>query len=363
MFANTRAAIVGGLLATVAFAPTQAFAWGHTGHVMIGRIAVQKLPAEVPAFVRTAQATQQIGELAAEADISEGTGYPTTGTYPNLRTAFTIHDGERDAGHFVDLSDDGTMVENVAPFSPLQSSRRDFDTQLRLAGPTITTYRQYDGYLAYNLVDQFQQVRKDFALIRAFTKAIQTATTAEDRSYFQYQLQLRQTLTLRDIGYWSHFVGDTSQPMNVLIHYNGWDPNHLGYANPNGYTQAPIHSPFEGSFVKAFVNQSDVAALVPAAYADCACTIELRTINYVKASALQVGAVYAAAGTDLYTTAVPAELTQANVRLAAGATELRDLIVFAYRDSVNVTVGFPSIKVSDIENGTIVLTPTRFARD
>lgn len=352
------AAIVGALLAATALAPTQALAWGHTGHVMISRLAVQALPAELPAFVRTAQAAQQVGELGAEADVSKGTGLPTTGTYPNQRTAFTIHDGERDAGHFIDLNDDGTKVIDLVPFAPLQSSRRDFDTQLRAVGSN-----QYTGYLAYNLVDQWQQVRKDFALIRAFTKAIQTATTATDKSYFQYQLQLRQTLTLRDIGYYSHFVGDASQPMHVSIHYNGWDPNNAGYPNPNGYTLKPIHAPYEGAFVKAFVSPANVAALIAPTYTDCACTIEQRTVNYVQSSAAQVGAVYAAGSTDLFVNPLPAEVNSANVRLAAGATELRDLIVFAWRDSVNITVGFPSIKVADIESGTIVLTPSRFAGD
>ena len=352
---------VGALL--VAALPTQALAWGHTGHVIVSRLAVQNLPVEVPAFVRTAMVAQEIGELGPEPDVSKGTGYPTTGTYPNLRTAGTIHDRERDPGHYIDLSDDGTLVENLIPLGPLQGSRRDFDTQLRLAGASITDHTQYDGYLPYNIVDQWQQVRKDFALIRAFTKAIQTTTTASDRSYFQYELNLRQTLTLRDIGYMSHFVGDASQPMHVSIHYNGWDPNNVGYPNPNGYTNAPIHAPFEGSFVKAYITPATVQPFVGATYSDCVCTIEQRVVGYIQASALQVGAVYAAGNTDLFVNPLPAELNIANARLAAGATELRDEIVFAWRDSENITLGYPSIKVTDIESGAIVLTPTRFAAD
>ena len=61
---NTLAAL---LLAGAALAPAQVLAWGHTGHVLVGRLAIQTLPAEVPDFVRSAQAVQQIGELAAEA--------------------------------------------------------------------------------------------------------------------------------------------------------------------------------------------------------------------------------------------------------------------------------------------------------
>ena len=345
--------IAGSLLAGTALLPMPALAWGHTGHLLISRLAVEKLPEEIPAFLRTAAATREISELGAEADVSKSTGSVTTGAYPANRTAFAIHDGERDAGHYIDLNDDGTVLGGI-PLSPLLSSRRDFDTALRGVGQS-----QYSvGYLAYNLVDHWQQVRKDFAYIRAFTKAIQTAVSPGDRAFFQYQLQLRQQLTIRDIGYWSHFVGDASQPMHVSVHFNGWG----NYPNPNNYTQAPIHAPFEGTFVKSFVSPAAVAAAVPA-YSDCGCTNEQRVVQYLNATLVQVGPVYGAGSVDLYTHPVPAEVDIATKRLAAGVAELRDQIVDAWRSSTTVGVGFPVIRISEIETGTVLLTPDRFAGD
>ncbi len=347
------AAILAGLLSGAMLVPAPVLAWGHTGHVMLSKIAIQKLPDEIPAFVRTAQAIQEISELGAEADVSKSTGNYTTGEYPAVRTALAIHDAERDNGHFVDLNDDGTVLGGV-PFSPLQLSRRDYDTQLRAVGQN----QYFVGYLQYNMVDHWQQIRKDFAYIRAFTKAIQTAPTASDRAFFQYQLQLRQILTLRDIGYWTHFVADGSQPMHVSVHFNGWG----NYPNPNNYTTAPIHAPFEGNFVKSFVSFDAVAAAVPA-YSDCNCAIEQRVVTYLQATLAQTGAVYAAGSTDLYVNPLPGEVNIATARLAAGAAEIRDQIVDAWRQSARITVGFPLIKVSDIENGTVLLTPSRFAGD
>ena len=365
---NTLAAL---LLAGAALAPAQVLAWGHTGHVLVSRLAIQNLPAEVPDFVRSAQALQEIGELGAEADVSKTTGVVTSGSYAtnDIRTTFAVHDGERDPGHFVDLNDDGTFLGTTAPIAATANAfvlpgfnapgRRDYDSALRSGALGFRNTQYFVGYLPFNMVDHFQQIRKDFAYVRAFTKAIQTATSPEEKSFFQYQLGLRKTLTLRDIGYASHFVGDGSQPLHVSIHFNGWGP----YPNPNGYTTAPVHGPFEGSYVRANVSPAAVAALIPA-YVDCACTIEQRVVTYMQASLAQTEPLYRLPGAaNVFTVADPVSTAFIHARLAAASTELRDEIVDAWRQSVNVTVGFPLIKVSEIEAGTVLLTRERFARD
>ena len=50
-------------------------------------------------------------------------------------------------------------------------------------------------------------------------------------------------------------------------------------------------------------------------------------------------------------------------RLAAGAAELRDQIVDAWNSSATWTVGFPLIKVADIESGAVHVTRTSFWSD
>lgn len=353
------AGLVGALLVGAAFAPGDALAWGHTGHVLVSQIGVHGLPSDVPAFLRTTDAVREIGELGPEPDISKSTGDVVGGTYPTIRTAGTIHDFERDPGHYIDLQDDGLVIGGVR-FSPLFSSRRDFDTALRasprLTAPNDTQY--FAGYLPYKMVDGWQQVRKDFAYIRAFTKAIHTAQSPADRAYFESALRLRQTLTLRDIGVWSHYVADGSQPLHVSVHFNGWG----NYPNPNGYTDAPIHAQFEGAFVKNFVSLHAVAVNIPP-YRDCGCPIEARVVQYLQATLAQVVPLYQLATVDPFENPVPAEIDFVAKRLAAGAAELRDEITDAWRSSATITVGYPLIKVSDIEQGAVTLTPDLLAGD
>ncbi|HZW16557.1 MAG TPA: S1/P1 Nuclease, partial [Brevundimonas sp.] len=39
-------------------------------------------------------------------------------------------------------------------------------------------------------------------------------------------------------------------------------------------------------------------------------------------------------------------------RLAAGASELRDLFILAWRDSADDEIGWPKVKVAEVEAGT-----------
>ena len=352
-----------------------AFGWGHTGHVLIGELATSHLPDEIPAFVRDPAGSFFEGELAAEPDISKGSG--------DAGTPITdIHDAERDPGHFINLDDDGFVkpgpvfpqvpaLQLAKLLSPGQT-RRDFDTLLRQnAGSANIT--QYSGYLPFNMVDHWEQIRKDFAYVRAFTAAIANPSTKpDDRTYFSRELEIRKILTRRDIGVWAHFVGDASQPMHVSIHYNGWGPG----PNPNGYTTAPIHSPFEGYFVKHFVTSADIAGKI-GSYASCEAVtglahcagIEPRVRVYLQQTVNAVVPLYdltkSLGGDDPWKTTTPTDSQKTFVaaRLAAAAQEMRDEIVDAWHSSDTIGVGYPQVAVADIESRKIVWNATAFAAD
>ncbi len=349
----------GFLLATV---PHHAWAWGHSGHVGISQLAIQDLPEELPEFLRTDKAATRIGQLGPEADESKTTGLVTgVSSTGRVQTAQTVHDEERDPGHYIDIDENGVISGGVVNLSALPATREAFDTAQRSAANPGTQTQYTAGYLPYALLDGFQQVRKDFGIYRALIVGLQTAASPEERSYFKYQIQLREQLTIRDIGYWSHFVGDASQPMHVSIHYNGWGK----YPNPNNYTTAPIHAPFEGSFVHNFINFDDVESLVRP-YRDCSCAIEQRVPQYLAETLAQLVPAYEAAkasGDDNYQTAQPAELAVVTRQLAAGIAELRDEIVDAWRQSADISVGYPLVRVSDIEAGAVRVTPTTFGAD
>ncbi len=56
---------------------------------------------ELPAFLRTPGAAAEVGELSREPDRTKGAGQP--------------HDRERDTAHFVDLDDDGHVMNAAGP--------------------------------------------------------------------------------------------------------------------------------------------------------------------------------------------------------------------------------------------------------
>ena len=87
-------------LSASALGPSEALAWGDSGHRMIGRLAVEALPDELPEFVRSARAAEDVGEFAREPDRSRGAG--------------KVHDTTRDPGHFVDVDDDGKVMGGPA---------------------------------------------------------------------------------------------------------------------------------------------------------------------------------------------------------------------------------------------------------
>lgn len=317
---------------------TAAHAWGATGHEWVSGIATEKLPDTLPAFIRTPEAIAAIAVMGRELDRSKGSG--------------KMHDAERDPGHYVDLADDGS-VEGVLPLANLPVTREEYDTLLRAGGKT-----QYKaGYLPYSLVNGFQQLRKDFAYWRAAVKGAETASTPEERAWFEADRRLREKLTLRDLGVWSHYGGDASQPLHVSVHYNGWG----SYPNPDGYTTKKIHAYFEGEFVRRNLSRSAVAAEV-GPYQACGCSIEDKTKALLLTSLAQVGPI-ALEKEGGFKRGDQRGVAFATTRLAAGATAVRDMIVMAWEESAETSVGYPMVNVRDIESGKVRATQELFGAD
>lgn len=310
-----------------------AFGWGATGHRYIGELAVRNFPKDIPAFLRSRVAAVQIGMMAQEPDISRNAGQP--------------HDADSDPGHFVDVSDDGSILGGPK-LAFLPATRRDYDTALRASG--ADEYKA--GFLPYNIMDGYQQLVKDFALLRRDMAAQKYArkfamTSAEKRSYARAQA-LRQLLTLRDLGVWSHYVGDASQPMHASVHYNGWGEG----PNPEGFVVTPgLHAKFEAGFVDAHVRQQDVAAILRP-YRDCACSIQEHTQAYLTATQAQVLPLYRLEKAGGFDTATPEAKAFASARIAEGAAMLRDLVMDAWAASGQTVLGYKNkASVADIEAG------------
>jgi hypothetical protein len=318
----------------IAVPPASALAWGGTGHRMIGELAIKNLPATLPAFLRTPQARAQIGLMAQEPDISRGAGQP--------------HDGDSDPGHFVDVADDGTILGGPT-LATLPAMRRDYDTALRAAN----TNEYVAGFLPYNIMGGWQQLVKDFALLRRDMAAQKYARkfrmTAQEQAAFARQRAVRELLTLRDLGVWAHYIGDASQPMHVSVHYDGWGD----FPNPNGYPTAKgLHAKFEADFVNANIIDADVAARIKP-YRPCDCTIQRWTQDYLSASLAQLIPMFDLAKQGAFDTATPQAKAFTAERLAVAATMLRDMVADAWTESGKATLGYKTkMTVAELEAGT-----------
>ncbi len=322
-------AIAGITLLTVAL-PTPASAWGSTGHRFIGELGIRNLPATLPAFIRSEDAAIAIGELSREPDRSRGAGSP--------------HDADLDPGHFVDVADDLTIMGGPS-LKALPATRADYDKALRAAGSD--EYKA--GYLPYSIIDGWQQLVKDFAYWRADVAGEKYAKTETARAWFARDRALREEITIRDLGTWSHFVGDASQPMHASVHYDGWG----NFPNPQGFTtQKGTHGHFEGAYVRANVTEADVqAALAP--YAAFDGPIEARVSGYLTATEAKVVPFYTLEKAHAFDSATPEGKAFTVERVAAAVAELRDLVVDAWTASEDAKVGFPATAVKDVEAGKV----------
>jgi hypothetical protein len=325
------------LAALVAAAPVSALAWGAAGHRMIGELGVTALPAELPAFLRTAAA--DVGELSREPDRSKAAG--------------KVHDSDRDPAHFLDLADDGTVLGGPR-LDALPATRADYETALRAAG--VDSWKA--GYLPYAIIDRQQQLAHDFAYWRVLTAAEANRAWIGRRAWYAADRRRRQAQILQDIGELSHFIGDGAQPLHVTVHFNGWGP----YPNPAGYTQARVHGPFEGELVHSAVGEAGVARRM-APLRLCGCGIEQRVAAYLGETSLRVALFYALEKSGGLRSGDPRGPAFAREQLARGASELRDQIVEAWTASADLTVGWKPVLPADVAAGRVDPFPSLYGAD
>jgi len=320
-------------------APSAALAWGSTGHRIIGETAMRAAPAELPGFLRTPQAAIDVGEYSREPDRSKAAG--------------KVHDNERDPAHFVDLGDDGRIFHGPT-LANLPPTREDYDSALRAVGQDSWKA----GWLPYSIVDRWEQLAKDFAYWRVLTAAEANPQWRAHRAWFAADKRRREQQILIDIGELSHFVGDGSQPLHVSVHYNGWGD----FPNPQGFTNAKIHGPFEGDLVAQSVRPAAVASAV-APLRLCGCAIDKRTADYLAATGRQAIPLYALEKAGGLNPGDPRGPAFATRQLAIGASELRDLIVEAWRTSLKETVGYKPVAVGDVLAGKADPYPALYGTD
>ncbi len=287
-----RLAVLAALIPCVA-APLLAHAWGDEGHRMINRLAVSALPPDVPAFLRTTAARNEIAYLGPEPDRWRSSAEPELNAVQAPE-------------HFIDL-------ELADTFAPLPARRLDFEARVFAAGQRPEKIG-LQPWQATEVWERLKVAFREYRRLAAAGPGKEADTLAAEQAVVFYA------------GWLGHYVGDGSQPLHTTIQYNGW----IG-PNPHGFTTShQIHWQFEGPFVAANLRPEQVQARMTPLH-PVEGEIFPAYLAYLRQSSTYVEEVYRlekAGGFVGQGTAESRDFTAA--RLAAGASMLRDMIYAAW---------------------------------
>jgi hypothetical protein len=300
--------LVASTLILTLFAPLSGFGWGGEGHRMINGLAVSLLPADVPAFLRSQAAVNEIEYLGPEPDRWRSRGEP------ELSTAQAPE-------HFLDL-------EPADALGPLPRKRLDFEAEVFAHGERPEKI----GLQPWEAVEVWQRLKSALREYRRLA-ALDLNKPGKDKSEALQageDLQSVQQAAIFYAGWLGHYVGDGSQPLHTTINYDGWNLKE----NPKGFSTAHgIHWRFEGPFVAANLTAIDVEKKMTPVKAIDGDMFDAY-VAYLRHSATMVDQVYdfdKAGAFEKNGTAESRAFTAE--RLAAGASMLRDMIYAAWVES------------------------------
>jgi hypothetical protein len=275
----------------------QSFAWGMDGHKMINRLAGAALPADVPEFLRSPQALNALEYYGPEPDRWRSRNEPEL-------------NASQSPEHFLDLE----YADLAGPELP----RRRYDYVRALAfaqksHPDLALSPEKVGLQPYVATEVWERLKSGMREYRTLLAAKQDTKPVEAEIVFY-------------AGWLGHYVADGSMPLHTTIQYNGWTG-----PNPNNYTtEHKIHALFESEFVAANVRPAEIAPLIaakPVVLGD----IFDDYMKYLRQSHLLVEKTYQLEKAGAFNGAgTPEGKAFVNQQLAAGATELRDMIYTAW---------------------------------
>lgn len=275
-----------------------AFPWGNEGHSAINRTACEKLPSSVPAFLRNA--CDQLAYIAPEPDRWR-------------RPSELALKKAQEPDHFINL--EAIQGMELPPdrysFYRALSTRRE-----ETPGHPDELLPERVGLQPYATIEVYER------LVVAFREYRYALQEHRDPAYPEAD-------AIFYAGWLGHYVGDGANPLHTSIHYNGW-----WGANPKGYTTSnTIHWKMEGIFVAANLNQLQFSDLVLRQPQQLTHPFQ-DYMNYLYESHRLVETAYQLEKDGGFDGAgTPASRTFIRQRLAAGATELRNLWYSAWLQS------------------------------
>jgi hypothetical protein len=259
---------------------------------MINRLAASNLPPDVPAFLRSEAAIDEIDYLGPEPDRwrSKAEAELAAAQAPE---------------HFIDL-------ELADALGPLPHKRLDFEAKVFAAGQRPEAI----GLQPWETEEVWERLKAAMRQYRSMPPGSPDTKSVEAAIVFY-------------AGWLGHYVGDGSQPLHTTVQYNGWTG-----ANPNGYTTShQVHHQFEGTFVAANIHAPEVQAKMAPVKAIDGDMFDAY-VGYLRHTGTYVEKLYQIEKTGGFVGAGTSESRDFTTdRLAAGASMLRDMIYTAWIDS------------------------------
>ena len=273
------------------------FGWGREGHMLINRMAAASLPKELPLFLRSAEAQQAMEYFGPEPDRWRSPAEPELSVVGAPE-------------HFIDLEYADLIGTSLPP------RRYDFVRALayaQKAHPDLPLTAEKVGFQPYATDEGYERLK---AAMREYRGLV-----AEHNNVKPVECEIMYLA-----GILGHYVADGSQPLHATIHYNGWTGE-----NPHHYTTLhTIHAEFETRFVSAAVHADDVAPFV-VAKPQLIDDVFTQYLAYLRRSNSLVEETYRLEQQGGFEgRGTPESRKFVDERLAAGVTELRDLIYTAW---------------------------------
>jgi hypothetical protein len=197
--------------------------------MMINRVAAQKLPADVPAFLKNAE--EQLAYLGPEPDRWRE------------KSELALKQSQ-EPDHFIDLElvEGMTLPPDRYSFYRALNAKRE-----QTPGKPDTLLPEKVGLQPYMTIEVYGRLVVAFREYRHALRDHKSTEFAERNVIFY-------------AGWLGHYVADGANPLHTTVNFNGW-----AIVNPNGYTTSKdIHWKMEGQFVAANQKQLQFAELVPA---------------------------------------------------------------------------------------------------
>lgn len=221
------------MIVSLGFLVLTALAWSGAGHRTMTELAIDLLPAEAPAWIRTSEVRTQAAYQSNEPDRWRG-------------TRIDVLTNENGPDHFLDVE---LLAKSGHTLKSMPKMRYEFVAQVARATPAETEVKRgvakftkdEVGYLPYAIVEHQAKLVSSFNTLRILETSGGSGREAE--------LAAARANAIHEMGQLSHFVSDAAQPLHSTIHHHGWvGENKDGFTTDKGF-----HSYIDGDVVKLHV--------------------------------------------------------------------------------------------------------------